>query len=207
MTISWLGFPFQTLTANILAVLGFIPLLIICGQGAYLLLDLLLVLRELVNLPPKVSFYLQSHPAIARLQNSFSSASLIVMLAYICLVLSIWQGPYGFSLEMQIWLTVLAFYPISMFFWSFFHVHILMLNVKNSHIKIVNKEVQETLERVLKNKKNDDVDRLEKLMGIQNKVQAMKEYPVEFQGTLTFIATFATVLIQIIISVRELLKP
>ena len=207
LTISWLGFPFKTLTANILAILGFIPLLIICGQGAYLLIVLLLTLREMVHLPPKVSFYLHPHPAIVRLQNSFSSASLIVTLAYICLVVSIWQGPYGFSLEMQIWLTILAFYPISMFFWSFFHVHILMLRVKNSHLETINREVNQTLEQVLKSRKNDDVERLEKLMGIQNKVQAMKEYPIEVQGALTFMATFTTLLIQIIISIGELLKP
>ena len=82
-----------------------------------------------------------------------------------------------------------------------------MQNIKNLNIEIINREVQRTLDYVLKNQKTDDVERLEKIMGIQNKVQTMKEWPIEFQGILTFIATLATVLVQIIISARELLKP
>jgi len=207
LTISFLGLPFQSSIANGLALLGFISLLLMSGQTAYLLLDLLITLREIVYRPVNIPFYIQTHPAIKKLQSIYFSAALFTTLGYVLGVLSIWQSPYGFSFELQLWLTMLAFYPISMFFWSFFHVHILMQNIKDSHIKIINQEIQRTLGVVLKNEKTDDVERLEKMMGIQNKVQEVKEYPIELQGALTFIATFATVLVQIIISVRELLKP
>lgn len=207
LTVFWLGLPLRSLTGNIIAILGFIPVLIIAGQTAYMLLDLLITLRELVFRPANVSFYLQLHPAIRQLQGFFSSVTLVTTLAYIIGALAIWFGPYGVPFAMQIWLTLLAFYPICMFFWSFLHVHVLMQNIKNLHTQIINREVQRTLDCVLKNEKTDDVERLEKIMNIQNKVQTMKEWPVEIQGTLTFIATLATVLIQIVITIKEFLKP
>lgn len=204
-TILNLGLPFQSKVGNIIALLLFIPPLFVVGQSAYILLDSLFTLRDLSHRSANVPFYFQPHPAIRALQNGYSTFALVVALGYIFLAISIWQGPYGFSLEMQIWLTLLAFYPISMFFWSFYHVHILMQKIKSSHMKIINKEIQRALNMVLDGKKNDDVDRLERIMEIQDKVQAAKEWPIDFQGAFTFIATLITFLVQLFLSIRDIL--
>lgn len=199
--------PFNSSVLNFLALIGFTPLLVVCGQGAYILTHLLVTLREIVRRPPKVPFFMLSHSAISGLQNYYSATAVVVTLAYICLVIAVWQGPYGLSLEMQIWLTVLAFYPLSMFFWSFFQVHILMRNIKQSHIEIINQEVQLTLEKVLSRNENEDVERLDKVMDIQNRIQTTKEWPVDLQGTLTFLIALTTAIVQVMISIVGILKP
>ena len=48
---------------------------------------------------------------------------------------------------------------------------------------------------------------LSRMMDIQIKIQTIKEWPFAIQGTLTFIATLATVVAQVVISVLELSKP
>jgi hypothetical protein len=202
VTVSLLGMPFRSGILNCLALFGFMLLIVICGQGVYMMLDLLITIRQVTHRQPNVPFFRLPHPAITELSDQCALASLALAVAYIALVVAISQGPYGLSVEMQAWLAALAFFPISMFFWSLIQVRALMRSVKQSQLEIINAEIERNLQKVLKGEGIEDVQRLESVMDIQSKVQAVHEWPIAVQGALTFVVTSATLAIQIISLMR-----
>jgi len=201
-TVFLLGMPFRSTILNCFALFGFVLLLIICGQGVYMLLSLLITIRQITHRQPNVPFYRLPHPAITELSDQCALASLLIGIAYIALVIAISQGPYGFSVEMQSWLAALAFFPISMFFWSLIQVRTLMRNVKQSQLDIINAEIERNLQRVLNGEELEVVQRLEKVMEIQSRIQAIQEWPIAAQGAVAFIVTFTTLAVQIISLMR-----
>jgi hypothetical protein len=64
---------------------------------------------------------------------------------------------------MLVWLACVAFYPFAVFPWSFFQIHILMRNIKQSHLEIINSKVQGELTKVLNGQNLKGVGNLEKL--------------------------------------------
>lgn len=207
ITIAMLGLPFRSTTTNILGVIAFTVLLWFCGQTLYISFDLLVTLRDIVNKPTDVPFMLLPNPAVSKLQTYYSTAALTITFLYTSLVVAIWQGPYGINTVMLIWLTVLAFYPTSMLVWSFTQIHTLIRNIKHSHLKIINDEIQKNLRRISKSNSVDDVDRLDKLIKIQGEVSSIKEWNFAFGNSITFVLTSLAGVIQVIISIREILKP
>lgn len=206
-TVAILGLPFSSPELNSLALIGFALLLVICGQCGYELVDLLITLREIVRRPARVPFYLLPHPAVSGLQNYYSATALLYILNYVFLITAVWQGPYGFSQEMLVWLVFIASFPLGMFLWTFYQVHTLMKKVKESHFRTINQEIQKALEGVLTGDDSEEVERLEKVMEIQDKVRRVREWPVDVQNTLTFLVALGTTIIQIVVSVLELFKP
>ncbi len=198
ITVFLSGLPFKAGGLNVIALSGFFTLMVIGAQAAYILLDLLITLNDVTHRDPHVPFFRLPHPALSRLFNMYARSSLLTSVAYALLVIAIWQGPYGFSLQMQAWLTVLAAYPLAMFFWSFFRVHILMQKAKQSHLELINAEVVRNFNMMTASKESDMVQRLEKVMEIQSKIQSVREWPIAVQGVFAFIVTFVTLAAQIV---------
>jgi hypothetical protein len=203
-TVLFLGLPFKTTLLNILAYIGFSFVLIICGQIMYMISDSLIILRELINRPIKIPFYFLPHPAINELQNHYMMLSFFTIVTYIILVISIWQGPYGINIEMQVWLTVLAIYPISILFWVFSSVHKLMKRIKFANIEIINAKIQIALHTISEKK---EIEVLDSLMDVQRKVQSLPEWTINISGGVTFIISVLTLIAQIMITVQEFISP
>ncbi len=207
ITVLFLGLPFSSSVLKALSLIGFSWVLFICGHGAYICVDLLFTLYEVAHKKPSIPFFRMEHPAIAKLQNLYYFVALTITLGYISLTITIWQSPYGLVFLLQIWLTILSLYPLSIFFWTFFQTHHLLKNIKLSHLEIINDEVIKALSQVQKKKGLQDAEYLEKMMSIQGKVQSTKEWPLAGQDTITFLITFITVIVQLTVSILSFLKP
>ncbi len=146
-------------------------------------------------------FFMLPHTSILRLQSLFSSAALMVSAFYAALVIAEWQGPYGLVPLTLIWLVGLAFYPVTLFLWSFFELHYLLREIKLRQIKAINAEVVAALNKVLREHKNEDADYLDKAMGIQGRIRDMHEWPIEGEVIAAFLLTLVPAVTQIIISV------
>jgi hypothetical protein len=103
------------------------------------------------------------HPVVHKLHNYYLTQTFFLVFYYVFLVIAIWQGPYGFNKPMLVWLACVAFYPFAVFPWSFFQIHILMRNIKQSHLEIINSKVQGELTKVLNGQNLKGVGNLEKL--------------------------------------------
>lgn len=207
LTIFLVGGPSRYLGLNIFALCFFPVVLIVCGHGLYICLDLMVTLRELVLRPISAPFFMMEYKTISKLQNYFAFVAAAVTFCYIWLVIAIWKSPYGLSSSsLQVWLTVLAFYPVGLFVVSLQQIHVLMRNIKLLHLATINNEVQGALKqfRSSKTKSLEEAERLEKLMEIQTKVENMKEWPIGSQASLTFLGsfvlTFVTAITQVIIT-------
>lgn len=200
MTIILLGLPFKSEIFNVIGLIFFSIFLMFCGNTLYISIGLLSTLREIVNRPTIIPFFMPQHRFISKLQNYYLIQTLFIVLYYIGLVIAVWRGPYGLNLAMLIWLTGLASYPLAMFSWSFLQIHFLMQNIKESYLETINSKVQYAFKNVLNGHDFEELEHLEKIMNIQNKIHKLGEWPVSVGGTLTFLTSLATAIIQIIVS-------
>ncbi|MGI9065260.1 MAG: hypothetical protein ACR2HX_02500 [Pyrinomonadaceae bacterium] len=214
ITIFVVGLPSKFTGLNLFGISFFGVILILCGHGLYMCLDLLLTLRELVMRPVQVPFFMMEHRAISKLQNYYAFVGATVAFAYLWLVVATWRSPYRLSNGvLEVWLTVLAIYPLAIFVVSLHQIHVLMRNIKLSHLAVINREVQEALRAVQdsSNKRLEDAESLEKLMDIQSKVEGVREWPIGSQTTLAFVTSFIITLVtavtQVIIAFVRVQRP
>lgn len=202
-TLAYLQMPFKSIPLIVFSIIALFILTLFCSITLQFTIMLLLFLRKLTFLKTVARFYLFPHPELTKLNRYFSSLSIIVSIGYIALVFAVWFSPYGFNFQMLIWLSVLALYPLTLFVWSFFHIHLIQHNVKFSFISLINEQVNEILSYTLKNKDSENLERLDRFMTIQSKLHDLKEYPFELSGLLTFIATTIITFIQVYIAYRN----
>ncbi|KCZ73614.1 hypothetical protein ANME2D_00685 [Candidatus Methanoperedens nitroreducens] len=200
ITIILLGLPFKSELFNLIGLICFSIFLMFCGNTLYISIGLLSTLREIVNRPTIIPFFMPHHRVISKLQNYYLIQTLFIVLYYIGLVIAVWRGPYGLNSAMLIWLTGLASYPLVMFSWSFLQIHFLMQNIKQSYLETINSEVQYAFKNVFNGHDFQELEHLEKIMNIQNKIHTLAEWPVSVGGALTFLTSLATAIIQIIVS-------
>lgn len=187
-------------TGTILAIMG--------GQTAYVVIDLLVTLAELIKKDAQIPFFRLPHPAITRVQNYYATAALFSTAGYISLVVAGMQSPYGlFHPGVITWLSVLAFFPLALFVLSSYQIHVLMVRIKQSQLEMVNDQIQKLF--LLNSRKSGikTYDQLEKAMNIQTKIQSMPEWPLSLTSIFSFLVTAATAIIQIVIPLINALKP
>lgn len=206
-TILFLGPPFKNKTLDIITIIGFTPIAFILANSAYICGKLFFTLAEIANRPVQVPFFKLPHPAINGLYSDYSLVAFLLTFGYALLFWAAWESPYGLSTAILIWLIVLAVYPVAMFIWSVTLVHILMQRIKQSHLEIINHKIQLELQRTTDAQDPNAYDRLTKAIEIQSKVQSLPEWPISFSGTITFFITTATAVIQITLSVLQVLNP
>lgn len=195
--------PFKSWVLNLFSFSSLFFLTLFASLTLQFTVMLLLFLRKLTFKDTVARFYLFPHPELTKLLRYYSSLSIVTSLGYITLVFSIWFSPYGFNTQMLLWLSVLALYPIVLFIWSYFHIHLIQHHIKFSFISLINEQVNDSLMVTLEAKDSENIEKLDKFMTIQSKLHALKEYPFELSGFLTFLATFIVTLIQIYLAVRK----
>ena len=72
LTIFLVGWPSRYWGLNIFALCFFPVILIVCGHGLYICLDLMVTLRELVSRPISAPFFMTEYKTISKLQNYFA---------------------------------------------------------------------------------------------------------------------------------------
>lgn len=205
-TILYSGLPLQNLWLNLLGLIGFLPFIFICGHAAFVCAQLFFLLPEIATKQIRVPFFKLPHPVLNGLYGDYSSLVFLQTIGYTLLFLAAWQSPYGLTFSILIWLTILATYPFVTFIWSIYIVHIIMVKIKNSHLEIINNQIQVILQRITTDTKTDLYDQLSKAMEIQHKVQSMSEWPISFSGAITFVLTTSTAIIQVFLSIVQILK-
>jgi len=191
---------FFVITGTLLSIMG--------GHTAYIIIDLLATLVELVRRDVQIPFFRLPHPAITGLQNYYSVAALIMTAGYSSLVIAGWQSPYGLSNPAVItWLSILAFFPLALFILSSFQIHLLMSKVKESQLEMVNEQVQSLFRKVSSKTGAKTYDQLEKAMAIQTKIQNLPEWPLSFASIFGFLITAATAIIQVVIPLLSTIRP
>jgi hypothetical protein len=207
LTILFLGLPLKNQTLGIIALIGFTPTVFILGQSAYVCAELFFTLAELAKRPVQVPFFKLPHPTINGLYSDYSLLAILLTVGYALLFWAAWDSPYGLSVAILVWLIILAIYPVAMFFWSIVQVHILMQRIKQSHLEIINQQIQYELQKITDSQEASAYDQLTKAIDIQNKVQNLPEWPISLSGTITFFITTATAVIQITLSVLQVFNP
>jgi hypothetical protein len=196
-TVLTLGLPFKSWVLNAIAVVGFGWFLTMCAQTVYTSFYLLITLGQFVRGPLHAPFYMMFHPAISILQNYFMTSAFTISILYAGLVAGVWQGPYGFNAVLVLWLSAVAFYPISLFSISLFQVHILLQRGKQKDIEAIGEKIQTAFQSLKSAQSLEDIERLEKLMTLQEKVNNMREWSFDVVTAITLIAALTATLVQI----------
>jgi len=80
-------------------------------------------------------------------------------------------------------------------------------NIKISHMMLIDNQLQEALTRFVNNKDVESAERLERIMDIQLKIQAVREWPMGIASTVPLIVTLVAAAAQIVVAVLETLRP
>jgi hypothetical protein len=199
-TVMKLGLPYQSGYLNSFLFIEFSILMIIYGQAPYVLISLLKALRELSNKVPVQKFNMLPHPALTELQAFYSKAALLVTFAYVTIVLAIWKGPYEITFDLQLWLTLLAAFPISMFCYSVFKIHKILRHLKLIQLISLNKRAQHLLQESTDGDTKESLERAQIIISIYDKINTMHDWPIAVQGAFTFLVSSSTLVAQILIS-------
>jgi hypothetical protein len=200
-TIALQGLPFDHFLISIIGISAFTIVCWICGQTLYICIDLLVTLHELSKRELRLTFYFPPDRAIWPLHSFYSILALTIASYYFVLVFGIWLGPYGFGRAMTAWVTGLAILPLAIFLFSNYLLHLMMLAAKDTYFQEIHNEIARRFDDGGWSRVVWDVERLQNLMGAQEKVQALGEWPLALGGAITLLITFALAAAQIYVTV------
>ena len=196
-TLVYSGLPFHSPVLNVACLILFTALLLLCGRAAFTFLQLLRFLTDIGRRDVYAPFFRLPHPAISALLRYYSWLALMTVAGYVVLVVAVWTGPYGPSLLMLLWLSVLAAYPIAMVCWSVIQIHRLMQRAKQHHLDDASRLVAEALTGAQISGSLKRVGALREAMTVQERLQQVSDWPFSAASGTAFAASVATVLGQI----------
>lgn len=201
------GLPFHNTILNVTAVVSLIPLLIICGFGAYMLVHLMYVLSCIVKYPTNTPFYMTKHPRILELSSFFAKSSLYILACYAWLTFTIWLSPYKLEGIVLISIVIIGFCPLAMFLGSFFQIHSLLSRIKQKHIQTINEQIQIALVELKQKPSAENAELVSKLMAIQKNIEGLNDFPIAIGEVSTFFATLGIPILNAILSFRSFVIP
>ena len=205
-TILWLGVPYNTIIPNLDFILSLQLFIITSAHMIYGEVELLKALKEIVRSPLKAPFYLSKHPAIMLLAKFYSQASFYALIIVCILALCVWYNPYSLTPMLVFWWLFTSTLPVMLFMWTFIQLHALMVRIKRESLKIINKQIQDSLQEIQDKSTPEEADKLAKFMSMQDMVEKMPEWPFSFQGIATFLVTFLFPMINIGLTVLGVFK-
>lgn len=185
VTASWLTEPTSPPILNVIFIASMVPFYFVGALSVYSLAALLRFVAQVVRYPVKVPFFAMNQSGIRDLSGFYMRTALIVLLAYIWLVATVWLSPYDFTVPVLVWLTLIGFFPLAMFLWSFYQIHILMHRTKAKDTSLISKHVQDALFELQASPSKDAAEKLSELMTIHRKVEDLRDWPVSAGGILT----------------------
>lgn len=195
-TLLWSGLPFESPLLNAGCLVLFAALLWLCGHAAFTFAQLLRLLSDIGCREVYVPFSRIPHPALSALQRYYSWLALLTVLGYVVLALAISEGPYGLSVAMISWLSVLAFFPIAGTTWSFVQIHALLRRAKQHHLDEANALVVASLRTAKKTGRASDLEAVQKALAVQDDIRRLSEWPFALSSTLAFAAALSAVAAQ-----------
>ena len=205
-TIFKMGLPFNNKVTKILAISYFLLILLVYRQGAYILIDLLITLKRISKKEIIKESSITDQISVLKLQNYYLKINLLTTIGYFSLYFAIFYSPYGINPIMQIWLLILAIYPIGMFFWTFYQIHNIMMNIKNKNAEQIEKIISMQYELVIKKSNKENLENYKTILEIYKEIQSSKEWPIDLAGIITFLLTITATTIQVIISIITMNK-
>jgi hypothetical protein len=195
LTLLYYGLPVHGTIGTVLGVILSMPYLFTCGRGAYLVLALLLTLRELSNRPISSHASSSLHYETAALYDYYISWGLIASIGYIILAVGIWFSPYGLNTGMVYWLSFLGLYPLALFAWSTLRVHNIM---KNAKVRVTDKTNEAARGVNDGSRCYSTLDDLYRLSAVHWRIQQQKEWPMDLQSVGPLLAAIGAALTQAI---------
>jgi hypothetical protein len=200
------GLPFQSPLLNVACFVLYAALLWLCGQAAFTFVQLLRLLTDMGSREVYVPFSRIPHPAVSALQRYYSGVAFLTVLGYVLLVGAVWEGPYGLSLAMIAWLSILAAFPIAATTWSFLQIHALLDRAKQHHLDDANELVVAAMRAAQTTGTASDLEAVHKALEVQDRVQRLSEWPFALSSTLAFAAALSAGTAQVAIALAAWMK-
>lgn len=200
-----IGFPFRSTWLNALGVAGFLVVVAMCAQSMFVCYRLAATLVELSGREINPPFMLFPNPGVAALGGLYLGVALAVGVAYFLATVTTLMSPYGVGFVLACWLTLLAFYPISLVtFWAI-TVHRMNRRIKFGFLERANAQVARSFGKVegSESVRKDDLEVLEKLMAVQDAVTRLQSWPLDLKSIVTFVLTSLTAALQVYLLISQ----
>jgi hypothetical protein len=198
--------PSGSTVKNSLFIASVQPVFFLCGYTCYFLTALGIAGRRLVKLPLATTLLERGHRLIGTLSGYVYFLAFGGLVEYLGLLIAVRLGPTRQSSLMAPWLIGLSITPIIIFAWGIYHVHVLQREIKIRNLELLNLEVQNVLIELKDKPTKESVEKLAKMVDIQERLEGIKEWPLALGSVLTLILALAAAISQILTSLSNFFK-
>lgn len=192
-------------TFTLPAVIASVPAFLFAGYAAYAILASLWLLGRVIRLPLKPAFSLPGRLYTTRLSNAFLFLSVMASGVYLVHAASVLITPLRTNSWALAWLLVTAFFPLLLFLWSFYAIHVLLQRIKHHSIVELNEQIQTVMRQIQQKATNEDVEMLHTLIEVQGTLEKAQEWSVSNEEVTTLLITLLIPIIQVVGLVIEML--
>lgn len=206
ITLVALSSPFRSAVRDFLFIASVQLVFFLCGYTFYFLIVLGVAGRRLVKLPLSTPLLERGHRLVGTLSGYVYVLAFGGLAEYLGLLIAVRLGPTRHSPLMTPWLIGLSVTPIIIFAWGIYHVHVLQREIKIRNLELLNLEVQNVLNELKDNRTKETVEKLAKMVDIQERLEGIKEWPLALGSVLTLILALAAAISQILTSLSNFFK-
>jgi hypothetical protein len=179
--------PVRSNLRDALMILSIQPVFFLCGYAFLFLTKLGLAGRKLVKSRLAINFPDRGNRVVTLLSSYVYFFAGCGLLEYVGLFVAVRLGPTRDSNLMAPWLIGLAVTPIIIFVWGIYHVHILQREIKLKNLETVHSQVRKILAEVELSSSKDSIEKLAKMIEVQDRFEGAKEWPIALGSVLTLI--------------------
>lgn len=198
--------PFKSPIFEILNIISLQPVFFICGYMACILTRLAIAQHRLVNIPISFPFLNRGHRVVGKLSGYVYTLATAGLVEYLGLFVAVRLGPIRNSNLMAVWLIGLAITPILIFAFGVYQIHLLQREIKLKNLDAINLEVQKIFHEFKMTPSKDVAEKFLKIIEAQDRIEAIKEWPIALGSILTLIMALAAAIGQILVSINTLLN-
>ena len=170
------------------------------GHAGYVILSSLFFFSKFKIFKVEAPFLTPISIIVNPLSNLFYLAATIALFLYLMHDIALSFTPFVQSNAMAFWFTFGAFFPLIVFLWVFYQVHVLMQNIKIHYIGKINSQIQRLYSDLKNNLSKENTDTLRNLIEIQNQIEHSKTWQFNLSSLFTFVTTTALPIGQIVLS-------
>jgi hypothetical protein len=196
--------PVRSPLRDAVMILSIQPVFFLCGYTFLFLTKLGLAGRKLVKSSLAINFPDRGNRLVTLLSGYVYFFAGCGLLEYLGLFVAVKLGPTRDSNLMAPWLIGLAVTPIIIFAWGIYHIHILQREIKLKNLETVHSQVRKIFQEVELNSSKDGVEKLAKMIEVQDRFEGAKEWPIALGTVLTLILALTAAVGQILASLNNL---
>jgi hypothetical protein len=197
-TVVWLSRRCEKPWLAAISIAIFAVFMFVGSTTPYMVVGGLAYLSRLRNNKSYFEFFSLPHHALTGFFRAATNVNFAVISGYVLALMSVYFSPFTIDSFLRWWLMFWAVVPIFLLIWTFSFTHSLQHSIKMLQARRVGLLIQDAVRRVEEAATPEEVAKLDALVHIQERVQAMKEWPIGARFVWSLALALAPLTVQLV---------